>query len=735
MPGNKAIYTDAIRKGHNAAWDGKWNHAIAEYQRALAEFPEDATVHLSLAHAQEEAGQLENALHECRIASKFQPHDPQPLVRAANLQEKLKLLSEAAGTYLAIADIYVSQKAMTKAVEMWQRSAALEPDRTDVHQRLAEAFERAGRQSQAAKEYIALARIYLKRGDMQKMTIFAQKALALDPHSTAAKTLQQQAQDREPKPSPLSSPVDMAQKIALSKLAETLLGEQPSRSGTAEAEQDKREDIKLSQSEVDALITRAVDAQTRHHAGEAIDCYSQLLAAGVSRPEVKFNLGLLYFETMRYEDAIKLLTETLGDSNYALASHYTLGQCHRAQGKMDSAVEHFLQVTKIVDLGSVRRDQADELISVYEGLAESFAQKGDREQAESFSRALEAFLAAKGWEDKVKEVRHHLESLRGAGDQVSLAEVIEVPGSAEVLEALSLSQEYMRLNKLDAASEECLLAIELAPLYVPAHMRLAEVLAQAGRGDDACEKYQHLAELAEARRDLAHAESLYRRQLEIRPDDVGGRSRLVDVLIQQGQEAEALFQYLELGDIHTKAGRNDRAAETLSDGARLAMRTGSKGPFVSTLRHRLAEAYMRQDNIKAALATYQEIHQASPDDEHAHICVADLEYALGMTSAALADLDSLLEGYRARNESHKAISVLDNVIENHPAEAAPRARLAQLYLTVGNKDKALAVLDALGEMQMSAGQRQAAAATIRQIISMDPPRVEEYKQLLQQIAE
>ncbi|MBI5648935.1 MAG: hypothetical protein HZC40_00560, partial [Chloroflexi bacterium] len=51
MPGDKTIFEDAIKKGHNAAWDGQWQKAVAEYARALAQFPDDVIVRASLAHA------------------------------------------------------------------------------------------------------------------------------------------------------------------------------------------------------------------------------------------------------------------------------------------------------------------------------------------------------------------------------------------------------------------------------------------------------------------------------------------------------------------------------------------------------------------------------------------------------------------------------------------------------------------------------------------------------------
>ncbi len=733
MPGNRAVFNDAIRKGHNAAWDKQWKKAVEEYRRALAEFPDDLSVRASLAHALEESGQWESAMHEYRHLAQVQPRDPVPWVHVAALQEKMRRPAEAAGTLMQLAELYVAHQLTTKAVEAWRKASKLEPERSDAHLRLAEVYTQGAQHAAAAKEYLALARIFRRREDKAKALQWTHQALKADPRNEEARDLLEELEhgDLTVAVSP-PGPVEQAEKVALSRLADTLLEQE---AGSREDEEQQRSTARprISQEEIDALIARAVDAQMRRRVGDAIESYRRLLAAGVERAEVKFNLGLLYFETMRYDDAIALLSETIHDQNFALASHYALGQCFRGLGRMDEAVEHYMQVVKIVDLGSVRREQADELISVYEGLAESYIAKGDREQAESFSRALEEFLTSRGWEDKVHEVRHHLEALRAEGEQISLAQVLEIPGSDQVLEALALSQECLRRGKFDAASDECLRAIQLAPEYLPAHARLAEILIRQNRMEEACLKYQTLAELCVVRGDLARAETLYRSALKAAPADVTNRSKLIDLLIQRGKHDEALEQYLILGDAYLSTGQIARAAERFTEGMRLAARVGNTSAAAITLRHRLAETRVRQNDFKGALAAYQEIRQQSPADERAHFYMVDLEFRLNQPGAALHDLDALLQQYDARGEGRKSIGVLEALHQSHPTQAELAQRLAQHYAALGERDKAVATLDALGEFQLNAGQKQAAAATIRQILALNPPRVEAYKKLLQEI--
>ncbi len=736
MAGNKAVFQDAIKKGHNAAWDRKWPVAIAEYGRASREFPEDASVHLSLAHALEASGQLENALHECRIAARILPHDPQPLMLVASLQEKLGQLSEAAGTFLAVAELHMAAKANSKAVDAWQRAAALEPDRSDVHERLAEVYEQGAHHSLAAKEYVALARIYKRRGDLGNSSKAVQHALELDPNNPTALALSGGLAEtrEEPQAEGLpTGPVDRAKQESLSRLAGALL-EEPSQSQQPSVQRPAAEDeLPRDSADIDALVARAVDAQTNNRVPEAIECYTALIDSGVSRLEVKFNLGLLYLEAEQYENAIELLTQTVGEPDFSLASHFALGQCYRSLGKIDAALEHFIQVTKIVDLGSIDREHADDLISVYEKLAESYVAKGDKEQAEAFTKSLEEFMTGKGWEDKVRELHQHLEKLREEGTQVSLAEAIKVPGGAEVLQALALSQEFLKRGKFEAASAECYHAIELAPYYLPSHVRLAEILAQSGRQQEAREKLQLLADVAEIRGEIDSAEQYYRALLELCPDEPGLRSKLIDLLQQQGRTSSALSEYLAMGAVFTRQGGYDKAAETFAEAIQVASRSGSAGPIVLELRQRLAEARMLQQDYPGALAAYQDLRQQAPGDERVQVKVIELQFRLGQSTAALKDLERLVAQYRVKGEWSNAIAALEGLVQISPKESSVWAWLAQCYMSAGDMHMAIHALDTLSELLLAEGRKQAAAATIRQIIALGPPNVEEYTSLLQQI--
>ena len=52
---------------------------------------------------------------------------------------------------------------------------------------------------------------------------------------------------------------------------------------------------------------------------------------------------------------------------------------------------------------------------------------------------------------------------------------------------------------------------------------------------------------------------------------------------------------------------------------------------------------------------------------------------------------------------------------------------------MGRTDEAITILDALGESLMQAGNKPKAQEVINQIVMMNPPNVEEYRQLLFQM--
>ena len=407
----------------------------------------------------------------------------------------------------------------------------------------------------------------------------------------------------------------------------------------------------LSRPQIDALIAQAIDFQTRGLLDEAIACYTKVIDAGVDRPAAHFNLGLLYQQRLRFEPAIAEFKKAVRHAPYALGSHFALGECYKALGRIDEALEHFVQVLKIVDLGTVQREQADDLIQLYDALADSYVAKGDRERALTFTNSLVEFLSSKGWEDKAREARQRIDSLGEEGMTLSLAEVLAAPSADAILSAMSLSQEYMKRGALTAAAEVCYRAIESAPTYLPVHLRLAEIYAQDDRIEDAVLKYQVVADLYMVREENRQAIGVYKRMLRLRPMDVVVRSRLIDLLISFGEIDQALEQYLALADAYYQLAQVNKALEKYNEALRLVPRASDETAWRVRLLRKMADLHMRRVNWREALDLYQQLVSLTPDDERARLNLIDLHYKLGRTKQADQEVVRMIDHYRSANQT------------------------------------------------------------------------------------
>ena len=724
MAGNKSVFQDALKKASNAAWDQRWDTAIKEYRRALAEFPEDVSARSGLALAYQESNKLQEAITEYQRLAKTQPGDPVPLAHVAVLLERLNRKSEAADVYMQVGDIYNAQKQMNRAVEAWRKVTMLQPDRMEPHEKLAASFVEAGHSAPAAREWFALAKLAQKSGDFTRALEYVERTLAIEPENTQAKFLLSELTGHSAAPSADagSSPVEVARRSAMARLASSVLEEN---TPWQRAESQGADEA--------ALLSRAIEAQDKGHTREAIQAYEELLQMGVTRAEVLFNLATLYQANLRHAEAISLLMQTVRNPQYAVASQYALGQSYRTLGNTDEALEHFLQATKLIELHTVTRAQVDQVIQVYESLSECYLTKSDAANAELYRKMLLDFLAGKGWDDKAREVREHIEMHAVTGAPLSMQQRAETPEAERVVMLLRSSAQYLAEHKYNAASEFAYQAIELAPNYLPAHVQIAEVSVASGRVADAMAKYDMLAETAEARRDLPNAISFYKQALTLGADDVSRRAKLIDVLVQTGNLPEALDEYANVGTSLAESGQLDKAASKYSEALTIAKRASLMNNSVRQIQRQLATTYLKLGAYDKALALYREIANANPEDDEVQYYLVDLYLRQGRETEAERELEQLLA--RHADSPEMIGKMLTALADELPDNVMIQRTLAEFFKQHGQTDKALEILDALGDRLLNAGKHADAVAVIEDIVALSPPQVDDYRRLLLELRE
>jgi tetratricopeptide (TPR) repeat protein len=768
MAGNRQIFEVAIKRGHALARQRAWDKAIVEYRRALAEFPDDLSALAAAASVLINLKRLPDALAVLQHACQLKPDEVATLAKLADVQAQTNKLSDAAQTYAALGDLHSQQGRTDQAVDAWTRASQLAPHNIEPHQKLAAAYQAQDRIKLAVQEMLALVRIYQKMGRIDEAAQQCKAALALDPRNTDALkmldtirvgrstgalpplpespsaapalpapaagpelTLGEMealtAQEGEKRP---AGPVDKAMQKALLDLAESIFEEtlaappRPDARGAA---------ARLTKKEIDALIGQALDFQTCGQTQQAIAAYRRILEA-VELPAAHFNLGLLYEQELAFEQAIEQFQRCVGHREYELGSHYALGECLRARGRSDEALKHFIEALKLVDVSTVGPDQAGDLIALYDNLTESYATQGDRDRAVQFTDSVVEFLSCQGWEDKVCEARQRLDSLTDEGaPAISLAEVLTVPHAESILQSLALTQECTKHGQFYTALEEAYTAILYAPDYLPMHRRIADMLWESGRQEEAVAKYLMIADTYQTRGDSRHAMTIYQRILRLMPMDVQTRSKLTELLLSHGETDKALEQYMALADTYYQLAQIDKARETFQAAMNYVPRASQSKHWASQILHKIGDIDMQRIDWRRAIQDYEQIKSIAPDDERARLSLIELRFKTGDSARAVKELDELLVSYTSSGRGRQVIPVLEEQARNHPGEMALRMRLARAYHGSGMTAQAIEQLDALGELQLQAGLRKEAAATIRGIIALRPPNVAEYQQVLAQI--
>lgn len=738
MAGNRRVFEQAMRQGTNYAWDKQWNKAVAEYQRAIAEFPEEAPAYAALGQALVNAGRLNEALNVYQNAARLTPGDPLALARVAELQEQSGDMFGSIQTWLHIADLHLRRRDVDAAVQVWQHLVEVAPDTVGARERLAKAYGGMGQTRKAMRQYLALTAIYQRKGAGEQATAVCQEALKLDPHNPVVlSALEALKQGRSvgdlitEKPAGASytalekgsaegedvgSPVDMMRQKALVELASALL-----------------EESSIEGMEFTTALLQGIDFQTRGETGAAIECYEKGIHAGIRNHAALFSLGLLYQESLRFEDAIEQFRLVKDDVDYALGAHCALGECLRALGRLDEAVVHFIEVLRQVDLMAADPENAGELRQIYDALTQRYATVETRASVAAFINELVEFLCSGQWEDRVYDVRQRLDRL-GSGRVISLAEILALPDSERILNSMVRAQEYYEAGMLRSASEEYLWAIEHAPNYLLLHLLLARLFRQGNQVGMAIDKYLFVADTFAAREEMDHARHLYEEVLLLAPMDLDVRQKLITLLQEHRMVEQALEHQLALADAHFELAQVEASREQYKDALRLVSQLADHKTWTARILHRLGDIDFQRLDWRSAIEVYLQLKDSVPEDERARQRLVELHFNLGHRAKAIAELDELIALYRRQANLPKGLEILEELIEGSSEELELHKRAAQLCVESGNIESAIAHLDTMGDLQLQAGHIQAATATIKAIIALGPESADAYRELLEHMS-
>src|SRR5947207_1545252 len=203
MAYNKSKYVEAAQKLLN---QGKVAQAIAEYQNILKYEPRDQVTLMTIGELYIRQGEtfqaidyferlaqifvgdgfLTKAIAVYKRIAKLAPEENRPLEKLADLYVQQGVMSEARPLFLQLAEIHLKNNRQPESIGLLKKLLQAEPDNLRIQIRLADLYQAMGQTRDAIEGYVSASQRALARGEQGESEKLADKALKLDPNNSAA---------------------------------------------------------------------------------------------------------------------------------------------------------------------------------------------------------------------------------------------------------------------------------------------------------------------------------------------------------------------------------------------------------------------------------------------------------------------------------------------------------------------------------------------------------------------
>jgi len=203
MAYNKSKFVEAAQKLLN---QGKVAQAIAEYQQILKSEPRDQVTLMTIGELYIRQGEtfqaidyferlaqifvgdgfLTKAIAVYKRIAKLAPEEIRPLEKLADLYVQQGVMSEARPLFLQLAEIHLKNNRQPEAVGLLKKLLIAEPDNLRIQIRLADLYQAMGQPKDAVEAYVSAAQRALARGDHDECAKLSDKAIKVEPHHLEA---------------------------------------------------------------------------------------------------------------------------------------------------------------------------------------------------------------------------------------------------------------------------------------------------------------------------------------------------------------------------------------------------------------------------------------------------------------------------------------------------------------------------------------------------------------------
>jgi tetratricopeptide (TPR) repeat protein len=251
--------------------------------------------------------------------------------------------------------------------------------------------------------------------------------------------------------------------------------------------------------------------------------------------------------------------------------------------------------------------------------------------------------------------------------------------------------------------------------------------------DGAVTKYLAVADVYTVQGKTERALTMLRKVIELQPMNIEIRQRQIDLLEDYGQKEEAIQEYINLAEVFFPLAELDSARTAYTKALALSQTLPESGAVRMKLLQRLADLDIQRLDWDSAIATYVEISEVSPGNKKASTTIVDLSYRLGKSRVAEQEIERFMALFDPVEHKEVVEDYLISLITEISGEEFIIHKLVEFYNGLSLREEAISQLDGLGDMLLDAGRKEDAIAVIQEIVSLNPPNLEDYQKLLEQL--
>lgn len=523
-----------FQKANRLKETGRFDDAIAHYQKSLQFNREDAEVYKRLAEVYALQGEFEKAIASCNLALKFNPNFAPAYLTMGNVLHSQNKLDMAIQAYLAalkieprfaeasanLGSMYYKLGQLAEAEKSYQIAISINPALCSVHSMLGSVLQHQGKLDAAIGCYQKV--LELQPGDVSTAEKLSDLVKQKDGETSQNKFIELEAESAEPQtvsvnkdegyglqPSsinlqpadrtenlntPFTNPAEVSEPVSQLNIPNN---EENANFQDVEHYKSLAEDclvqgkiqeaiaachlaIKTRPDYIHAYVTLGNALQAGGKIEAAIRSYSQALELQPNFAEVRANIGSMYFKMGRLPEAIAYYQEAIALCPNLAGAHWNLGKVYHKNGNVEAAIACFQRTSEL----NPQLVGAD----FHFNLGNRLFTEGKRDEAiDSYSKAI---AIKPDW----AEAYANIASARSQQGNLDAAityyqKAVDLKPELEVLHS-NLANSFLQQGKYESAIASYQSALKIKPDWADVHANLGNAFSMLGQLEEAQASYQ-----------------------------------------------------------------------------------------------------------------------------------------------------------------------------------------------------------------------------------------------------